>query len=201
MKGQPIHLVKKHPFVGACGLPCGLCPRYHSGGEKPCPGCCGPGFWERHPSCPTITCCVKQHGLEVCGECNELEFCPRVLRNLEAAKRADSFISYRTLPFNLTEVKERGIKAAADSLQERIEFLRLLIREHDDGRSKGFYCLCVQLLPLDRLKSALAGAQQQMTTGLTPKEQTRLVREGFGKLADEMRVELRLRNGKAAKST
>ncbi len=197
MKVQPNnHPLKKYPAIGACGLDCGLCPRYHSSGDKPCPGCCGEDFWERHPSCPYVTCCVKQRGLEVCGECNELEFCPRVLRNLEAAKRADSFVSYRTLAGNLEFIQKRGLKALAKKMQEKIDFLRLLISEHNDGRAKGFYCLCAQLLPLDSLKAALAEAQRQMTPEMTAKDKTKLVREGFGKLAEKADVELKLRNGK-----
>ena len=190
--------VKKYPIIGACGLDCGLCPRYHSGGAKPCPGCCGEGFWERHPSCPYITCCVKQRGLEACGECNELEFCPRVMRNVEAAKRADSFVSYRTLSGNLELIQKRGLKTAVKRLQEKVEFLRLLISDHDDGRSKGFYCLCVQLLPLDKLKTALAEANKQMTSKMTAKEKTKLVREGFNGLAGKIGVEIKLRNEKKA---
>ena len=38
------HPLKKYPIIGACGLDCGLCPSFHSGGDKPCPGCCGEGF-------------------------------------------------------------------------------------------------------------------------------------------------------------
>ena len=141
---------------------------------------------------------MKQRGLETCGECNELEFCPRVLKNLEASKRRDSVISYKTLPGNLSLIQNKGLKKFAKSMQERIDFLRLLIGEYNDGRAKGFYCLCVQLLPLDDLKTALGKVQKQMAPGMTLKEKAKLVREGFGKLADERGVELRLRNGKSS---
>jgi len=39
-----------------------------------CPGCCGPEFFNKHPSCSFITCCVKRNDLEVCAECDEKSF-------------------------------------------------------------------------------------------------------------------------------
>ncbi len=188
--------VKKYPIIGACGLDCGLCQRYHSGGAKPCPGCCGQGFRDNMPGCGIITCCVKQRGLEVCGECNELEYCPRVLRNVEAAKRGDTVLSYQTLPINLEFIHKRGLKAMVKRQQDKVDFLRLLIKEYNDGRSKGFYCLAVQLLPLDSLKASLAEAQKQVTPGMTDKDKAKLLRDGFGRLAEEKGVELKLRNRK-----
>ncbi len=193
MKSQP---VKQHPIIGACGLDCGLCQRYHSGGAKPCPGCCGQGFWERSVGCSIITSCVKQRGLEACGECNELEYCPRVMRNLEAARRRDTVLSYQTMPGNLEFIQKHGLKPKIDELQAKVDFLKLLIRDYNDGRSKGFYCLAAQLLPLDGLKTSLAEAQAQITPGMTPKDRTKVVRTAFGKLAEEAGVELKLRNGK-----
>jgi hypothetical protein len=63
------HPVKKYPTIAVCGLDCGLCPRYYTEGPSRCPGCAGPGFFDKHPSCSFITCCVKKKGLEVCAEC------------------------------------------------------------------------------------------------------------------------------------
>jgi hypothetical protein len=191
------HPLKKSPIIGACGLDCGLCPRYHSGGEKPCPGCCGEGFWERNPGCAHITCCVKQRGLEVCGECNELEFCPRVMRNLEAAKHGDSMLSYQTLPGNLEAIRQHGLKAFHKQQEEKVAFLRLLLAGYNDGRSKGFYCLCVQLVPLERLKSVLADCQPKIVPEMTIKDKSKAVREAFSLLASELGIELKLRISKS----
>jgi hypothetical protein len=191
--------VKKFAIIGACGLDCGLCPRYHSGGEKPCPGCCGHDFFERNPGCAHITCCVKQRGLEVCGECNELEFCPRVMRNLEAAKHGDSMLSYQTLPGNLEAIRQHGLKAFVKQQEDKVAFLRLLLTGYNDGRSKGFYCLCVQLLPLERLKSALADCQPDILPEMTIKDKAKMVREVFSLLAGELGIKLKLRTPKSDK--
>lgn len=189
----PNHPLKKYPVIGACGLDCGLCPRYHSGGEKPCPGCCGQGFWERSSGCAFITCCVKQRGLEVCAKCNEFEFCPRIIKHLKQAKSRDSLLSYQPVAGNFEFVQKQGTAAWAKREQEKVDFLKKLIENYNDGRSKGFYCLSVQLLPLEGLKKALAEAEKKMPAEATLKDRAKVVRDGFSRLASEMKVELRLR--------
>jgi hypothetical protein len=190
--------MKQYASIGACGLDCGLCPRFHADGKSRCPGCCGEGFREVHPACGFVTCCVKQKVLESCGECEELAACPRMQKNLAAAKISDSFLSYRTLAANLEFIQKNGTRALAERLQEKTAFLRLLLAGYDDGRSKGFYCLAVQLLPLDGLKAALAGEGKLIPEGSSPKDNARAVREEFGRLAEESGVELKLRTAKSS---
>ena len=190
------HPVKTHPTIGACGLDCGLCPSYHRDTKSGCPGCCGEGFWDAHPGCGFITCCVKQRGLDTCGQCNEFEFCPRVMKHLEQAKHADSVLSYHPVAANFEFVRKNGIAKWSARENEKIAFLKILLADYNDGRSKTFYCLSVQLLPLDKLKPALAQAQKKVTAKMTPKEKTLLVREAFGGVAQKVGVELKLRKGK-----
>ena len=192
---QNNHPVKKYPAIGACGLDCGLCPAYHREGTSRCPGCCGEGFWETHPGCGFITCCVKQKGLDTCGQCNEFEFCPRVMKLLENAKHADSLLSYRPISANFAFVRQNGIEKWARRLDDKMAFLKTLLEGYNDGRSKTFYCLSVQLLPLDKLKAALAQAQKMITPELLPKDKAKLVREAFNGLAAKSGVELKLRKG------
>ena len=140
--------VKQYPIVGACGLECGLCPRYHTEGGSRCLGCGGEGFEQKHPACGFITCCVRQRGLEVCAQCAEWETCERVKRNLKAAETVDSFISYRLLVANLAFIRENGLEAFVGLATDKLRLLRYLIENYDDGRSKGYFCLSCQLLPL-----------------------------------------------------
>jgi hypothetical protein len=197
MKAQPNnHPVKKYPVIGACGLDCGLCPAFHRDGKSRCPGCCGEGFWEGHPGCGFITCCVKQKGLDTCGECNEFEFCPRVMKLLQQAKRADSLLSYLTVEANFEYVRKNGIKKWDSQQQEKIAFLKSLLENYNDGRSKSFLCLSVQLLPLNKLKAALAASQDKMTPDVVLKEKAKIVKDGFTGVAEKCGVELKLRKGK-----
>jgi hypothetical protein len=69
----------------------------------------------------------------------------------------------------------------------------MLLADYNDGRSKTFYCLSVQLLPLDKLKTALAQAQKKIAEDMTPKDRAQVVRDAFNGLATKSGVELKLR--------
>jgi hypothetical protein len=194
MEKKANHPVKKYPTIGACGLDCGLCPSYHRDGASRCNGCCGEGFWDRARGCGLLSCCVKEHGLETCGECNEFEFCPRVIKLLERAKHSDTILSYEPIAANFAFVRRNGIKKWDEREKEKIAFLKTLLADYNDGRSKTFYCLSVQLLPLDKLKTALAQAQKKITAEMAPKDKAKVVREAVNGVAAKAGVELKLRN-------
>ena len=185
--------VKKYPLVGACGLNCGLCPRYHIEGTSRCPGCCGQDFWQKHPSCGFITCCVKQRNLETCAQCTDWVMCDRVAKNLDAAKYVDSFISYRPLADNFAFIQKNGIEEFARLELEKQKFLRYLIDNYDEGRSKSFYCTSCQLVPLERLKEALVDVEATITKAADIKEKAKIVRTAINSLADKLQIDLKLR--------
>jgi len=185
--------LRKYPIVGACGLNCGLCPRYHTEGTSRCPGCCGPDFWEKHPGCGFITCCVKKNGLETCAQCIDWANCEKVAKLLDSAKYSDSFISYRPLASNFAFIQKNGIEEFVRLEIEKQELLRHLIDSYNDGRSKSFYCTSCQLIPGDRLKEALADAETKITGDATIKDKARIVRAAISNLADSLQVDLKLR--------
>ena len=187
------HPLKKYPVVGVCGLNCGLCPRYHTAGPSRCPGCCGEGFWEKHPSCGFITCCVKNRGLETCAECSDFDECQRVAKLLDSAEQRDSFISYRPVPSNLSFIREHGIKEYVRLEFEKQEFLKHLLANYDEGRSKSFYCTSCQLVPLDKLKEALKKAEAEITRDIPLKERAKAVRAVISNMAESMGIDLKLR--------
>ena len=187
------HPLKKYPIVGACGLSCGLCPRYHTDGPSRCPGCCGPDFWQKHPACGFITCCVKDKRLETCALCGDWEKCEKIAKIMDSAKFDDSFISYRPLAANYTFIQENGIEEFARQEMEKIKFLRHLIDNYNDGRSKSFYCTSCQLMPLDKLKEALKDAETKIADAADIKEKAKLVRAAISKVADSLQIDLKLR--------
>lgn len=185
--------LKEYPIVGVCGLNCGLCPRYHTAGVSRCPGCCGPDFGQKHPACGFITCCVKERGLETCAQCNDLKDCDRLSVLLDSARYRDSFLSHRPIAANLAFIQEHGIEQFAKKETAKVEFLRKLIDNYDDGRAKGFYCISCQLVPLDMLKTALKDAEAEMTEGADIKERAKIVRAAISSIADSLRIDLKLR--------
>ena len=185
--------LKKYPVVGACGLNCGLCPRYYTEGTSRCPGCCGPDFWQKMPGCGFITCCVKQRNLETCAQCADWNQCDRVARLLNLAKEHDSFISHRPPPATYAFIQKYGIEEFVRLEMEKQEFLRNLIDNYNEGRSRTFYCTSCQLIPLDRLKEAQADAQTRITGDTDIKERARIVRAAISNLADTLQIDLKLR--------
>ena len=151
------HPIKTHPTLGCCGLDCGLCPRYYTVGNSRCPGCCGPDFWQKHPSCSFITCCVKKRNLEVCAECSEFP-CSK----FKDAGKYDSFLTYKRVIQNLDFIKEHGVEEFIEQQKKRIELLLIMLKHFDDGRSKSFYCIATTLLSIKDLRSALDNAEQKI---------------------------------------
>lgn len=185
--------LKKYPIIGVCGLECGLCPRYHTEGASRCPGCCGPDFWQKHPACGLITCCVKKKGLETCGQCADWVECDRMVKLLDSAGSHDSFLSHRPIAANLDFIRRSGIEEFARQETEKLELLAYIITNYDDGRSKSFYCTGCQLVPLERLREAVKNVEASMTGDSDKKEKARLVREAISDMADSLQIDLKLR--------
>jgi len=188
-----VSVFKKYPFVGACGLSCGLCPRYHTSGSSRCPGCCGPDFRLKHPSCGFITCCVKNKKLETCALCPEWRTCEKVNTILESSKHRDSFISYKPLLQNYLFIEENGIEAFVDLENRRQALLRDLLDNYNDGRSKNFYCLSCQLLPLEELEVTIKAAESRVAEIPEQKEKALAVRSALNGLAGTLQIDLKLR--------
>lgn len=156
-------VVKKYPTIAACGLDCGLCPRYYTAGPSRCPGCAGPDFFHKHPSCSFITCAVRNKGLEACGECPDFP-CARFKseKEYDQVKESSSYPPYRRVMANQKAIKEHGIEAFARQQAKRIKLLEQMLADFDDGRSKSCYCRSAALLDLAALESALDAATRKI---------------------------------------
>ena len=162
-------IMKKYPTIGVCGLDCGLCPRYYTVGPSRCPGCSGPDFPNKHPSCSFITCCVKKKNLEVCGECPDFP-CPKFKSEEEYrhVKESSSYPPYRKVLPNLHAIKEHGIESFLQQQKRRIELLEKMIKDFDDGRSRSYYCRSAALLDPADLESFPGSGQAKNQGGPHP---------------------------------
>ena len=156
---------KIYPTIGVCGLDCGFCPRHYTAGPSRCPGCAGPDFFNKHPSCSFITCCVKKKGLEVCAECSEFP-CSKFRSDEEyrQVKESSSYPSYKKVMPNLNFIKEHGIEKFVEQQKKRIKLLETMIEDFDDGRSRSFFCKAATLLDIIDLKSSFDKATQKIKT-------------------------------------
>ncbi len=181
--------VRKDASFALCGLNCCLCPRFHTDGPSRCPGCGGPDFLLKHPSCPVITCSKKHGSVEYCFECPEYP-----CKKYSAVSHVDSFMSYRNVIHDFSKAK-KDLKQYLKDLKQKYKILLELISDYNDGRSKGFYCLVVDLLPLSELTTILKEIKTfGKTMDMDIKERGKKIREIFELHANKSKIELTLRN-------
>ena len=125
-----------------------------------------------------ITCCVKKNGLEVCGECGEYP----CVKYDKLSGCGDSFVSHKKMLPNLMFIKENGLEAFLEQQEKRINFLETALHNHNDSRSKSFYCIAAALLSVDGLYEALS------LTG-----QGEPLKEALARIAETEGLELKLR--------
>lgn len=154
---------KHYPTVGACGLDCGLCTRYYAVGKSRCPGCCGPDFFNRHPTCSFITCCVKKRGLEVCAECPEFPCSKFKSQEEYAARDLSGYPPDRKILANLHFIREHGMQKFVRQQRTRIRLLEKMIADFDDGRSRSCFCRACALLDPGDLESSLREANRKIS--------------------------------------
>ncbi len=164
MKSTPKRFpVRDYPTIGVCGLDCGLCPRFYTKGPSRCPGCCGPDFFNKHPSCSFITCCIKQKDLEVCAEC--MDYPCSKFKTAEEYRQltgSSSYPSYKKIIPNINFIKEHGIKKFIALQKKRIKILENMLEHFDDGRSRSFFCRAVCLSDLALLENSFKEAVRKV---------------------------------------
>lgn len=168
---------RNHPEFSLCGLSCVLCPRYHTEGASKCSGCGGKDFHLLHPSCAIINCSKQHNNVSYCCNCEEFP-CIR----FSTSGQQDSFITYRNVIANFQQLKDIGEEAFISELNCKKEILLSLIKHHNDGKSKAFYCLAVNLLPLNALYAVMAELQ----------DTTKSARELLSSSALTLNIELKL---------
>ena len=174
-------------MFAACGLNCGLCPRYYTEGTSRCPGCAGEGFSEVHPACGVLSCCQRK-GMEYCFECGEYP-----CEKYDGAGTSDSFVSHKNRMRDLEKAKQLGIDAYKVELNEKVKILEELLEYYDDGRRKGFYCLAVNLLDLHDIKTVMEQVAVEVDPQISAKEKAAIVVGLFQMAADEKGIDLKLR--------
>jgi hypothetical protein len=180
--------MKPYPTIGCCGIDCGLCPRYYTAGPSACPGCGGPDFREKHPSCGILTCCVRKHGLEICALCAEYP-CAR----FEPQKiNRDSFVTHQKIFANHDRIREKGLEHFLGLQEQRMQVLRELLDHFDDVRSKSFFCLACTLLPAEALNETLRSVRIS-TKNMSRKEQNKIIKEKLRDIATDCRIDLELK--------
>lgn len=183
---------RSYPRLSACGLNCGLCPRFHTAGSSRCPGCCGKDFFSKRPSCGVITCSRKK-GIEYCYLCEEYP-----CQKFAGVECTDSFITHKNMFKDFAKAKEIGIFAYQEELNSKIEVLTYLLANCNDGRKKNLYCIAVNLLELDDIKDIIFQIENNKLIELDLKERAKQVAKLIEQKAQEKNISLALNNKKKA---
>lgn len=178
---------RPYPLLSACGLNCGLCPRFHTDGTSRCPGCGGPGFEAKRPPCGILRCNAR-HGVEYCFQCADYP-----CKKLQGATCVDSFITHQHMEKDFALAKEIGLEAYQAALNEKTAMLRLLLDHYNDGRRKSFFCLAVNLLSLQDVRQVLRQIEAQTRDDSSPKEKAAMAAGLFQAMAEARGVSLKLR--------
>ena len=178
---------REYPLFSACGLNCGLCPRYHTDGTSRCPGCAGEGFSAVHPPCGILSCCQRK-GVEYCFLCNE-----HPCKKYDGVDSSDSFITHKNQFSDLDKAKRVGMKAYEAELNAKVEALEHLLKHYDNGRRKSFFCLAVNLLSLEDLRAVMEQMAQEAKPDAPLKEKSAVAARLFEAVAEKRCISLRLR--------
>ncbi|WP_312612049.1 DUF3795 domain-containing protein [Oscillibacter sp.] len=178
---------RAYPLYSACGLNCGLCPRYHAAGTSKCPGCAGKGFLEKHPTCGVLSC-AQRRGLDYCFLCEEYP-----CKKYDGADAADSFISHKNQMRDNDRARRAGMEACQAELNEKTKLLKVLLENYDDGRRKSFFCIAVNLLELPDVKRVMARLTEETQGEASPKGKAEAAARLFQAMAEKRGIALQLR--------
>ena len=180
MKG----FIREYPLFSLCGLNCGLCTM-HIGGY--CPGC---GGGDGNQSC-SIARCSMERKVTFCSECGEYP-CAKY----DGIDDSDSFISTQNMRGNLEKVKSIGLGAYRAELDEKMDIVRVLLTDYNDGRHKSPFCTAVNLLGLDTLRRIMAELTGEINADMGSKEKAVLAAKKLETAAAKQGISLKLRKKK-----
>jgi hypothetical protein len=186
-KNNMEYKLREYPLFAACGLNCGLCPRFYTDGDSRCPGCAGEGFSAVHPPCGVLSCCQRKN-IEYCFLCEEYP-----CKKLDGADLTDSFITHKNQFRDLEKAKLIGMKAYKAELDEKVDVLKTLLSKYNDGRKKSFFCTAVNLLELQDIRVIMEEVAENIQPDSSVKEKAATVSELFEKMAEKRGISLKMR--------
>lgn len=169
---------RQDQYLSLCGLNCQLCPMHLDGF---CPGC---GGGEGNQSCAIARCSLERGGVEYCFQCREYP-CIRYGQFDDF----DSFITHQRREEDMKRAQEIGLEQYRREQEEKAAVLSMLLETCNAGRKKTFYCLAVNLLPLEDVRKAA----KQLDGLQTVQERERRAVQTFETLAKQYGVTLKLR--------
>ena len=76
-------------------------------------------------------------------------------RRYEGIDEYDSFITHQKQLKDIERAQKIGIEAYNKEQAKKADFLHILLSDYNDGRRKTFYCVAVNILPLQDLENVM----------------------------------------------
>ena len=93
----------------------------------------------------------------------------------------------------MDKAKRIGMEAYKAELDEKVKILEGLLKDYNDGRSKSFYCLAVNLLELQDAKAVMVQIIQEVDLKATLKTRAAAAVRLFEEMAIQRGISLKLR--------
>ena len=141
--------------------------------------CGGCGFGNQ--SCRIARCSLEHGSPEYCFHCSEYP-CEKYAHIDEY----DSFFTHINQKADLDKMKRIGEEAYNAEQEEKRLLLDRLLEEYNDGRRKTLFCLAVNLIPLEDLRTVFCEDDLQLSV----KDRAKVMEK---RLKEKSRIELKLR--------
>jgi hypothetical protein len=157
-----------------------------------CPGC---GGGAGNQGCAIARCSLTHGGLEYCFQCEKYP-CEKY-KDIDVF---DSFITHRNQLKDIEKAQRIGIKQYNWELEEKADILQNLLANYNDGRSKSFFCIAINLLELQEIKDVMEQISiKTSSVNLSIKEKASIAIELFQSIAKLQFIVLKL-NKKLSKN-
>jgi hypothetical protein len=94
---------------------------------------------------------------------------------------------------NFDRIKQIGLAACQAELNEKVEILRSLLNNYNDGRRKNFFCLAVNLLELQDVKNVIKQIATESQLNDSIKEKSAIAVHLFEIMAGQRNIVLKLK--------
>lgn len=125
-------------------------------------------------------------------DCEENKNCEKWKKHREFGKQHDTFKCYQKLEDNISFIQKHGVSEFEKIQKPREKFLKEMLQDFNEGRSKNYYCITATVLEIEELKEALTKAKKD-STKLEIKGKSKILHSVLNEIAEKKNYCLKLR--------
>ncbi len=142
-----------YPY-GYCGMPCALCPYFHTKGTSRCEGCSCGGLFTG--GCSIYKCLRNRAGeLKHCVSCDEYP-----CKKHAGLKEFNCMDTKNVWLVTCVDIRAKGIDDWMNTYRAKSDYLRIALETYNNGRMKKYLCQLFIELPLEKIELLMARAER-----------------------------------------